>query len=52
MRTGEKMIYNFSEGISGLVFFKGLDRIEGGREASEIEVGPADEIAPGGRFVG
>ena len=52
VRAGEEMVDDFGEGVGGLIFFKGLDCGEGGREAGEIEVGAADEIAFGGRLVG
>jgi len=44
---GEEFVDNFGEGIGGFVFFECFDLIEGGREASEVEVGAADEVVFG-----
>ena len=42
---------DFGEGVGGFVVFEFADFGEGGREAGEIEVGAADEVAAGGGFV-
>ena len=45
VRGGEEAVYDFGEGVGGVVGFEGGDFLWGGREAREVEGGAADEGA-------